>query len=98
MIYQHFLKRIFDLVFAITVIIFLSPVFLILLIRFGILAAIICLFAGSVINGIPMFWSASAWYSGYGYAALAILAVIVLYAFRTSLGGRPLLASSHLDD
>jgi hypothetical protein len=40
----------------------------------------------------------SAWYSSYGFAALAIFAAIVLYAFRTSLGGRPLLAPSRLDD
>jgi len=38
------------------------------------------------------------WYSGYGLAAVAIFAVMVLYAFRTSLGGRPLLAAPHLDD
>jgi hypothetical protein len=41
---------------------------------------------------------ASAWYAGYGYAVLAVFAAIVLYAFRTSLGGRPLLAPSRLDD
>jgi hypothetical protein len=46
----------------------------------------------------PITLDASAWYSGYGYLALSIWAAIVLYAFRTSLGGRPLLASSHLDD
>ena len=69
-----------------------------MLIRFGVLAAIIVLFADAVINKIPMFWNPSAWYSDYGYAAVAILAAIVLYAFRTSLGGRPLLAPSHLDD
>jgi len=46
----------------------------------------------------PMTLDTSAWYAGYGYTALAIFAAIVLFAFRFSLGGRPLLASSHLDD
>ena len=45
----------------------------------------------------PVTLQASAWYSGAGYVALAILAVIILYAFRASLGGRPLLAPSRLD-
>ena len=31
--------------------------------------------------------------SGNGYAVLAILLAIVLYAIRTSLGGRPLIAA-----
>jgi hypothetical protein len=46
----------------------------------------------------PITLYASAWHSGIGYSALAVLAVMVLYAFRTSLGIRPLLAPSHLDD
>jgi hypothetical protein len=47
---------------------------------------------------LPITLDASAWYAPYGYAALAIIAAIVLYAFRTSLGGRPLLAPSPIDD
>ena len=39
-----------------------------------------------------------AWYSPYGYLILAIFLEIALYAFRTSLGGRPLLAAARLDD
>jgi hypothetical protein len=41
---------------------------------------------------------ASAWYAPYGYAALAMLAAIVLYAFRTSLGGQPLFGRASLED
>jgi len=41
---------------------------------------------------------ASAWYASYGYLALVTFGAMVLYAFRTSLGGRPLLAAQHLDD
>ena len=66
--------------------------------RFGLLAFSFCMFTFMIFRTFPIPLDASAWYAGYGYAALAILAAIVLYAFRTSLGGRPLLASSHLDD
>jgi len=46
----------------------------------------------------PATLDASAWYSHASFAALAIFAVVVLYAFRYSLGGRPLIAASQLDD
>lgn len=75
----------------------MSPIFIILLLRFGFLAVA----ADSVINDIlracPIGLQ-SAWYSGYGYAALAILAVVVLYTFHTAIGRGPLLAASRFDD
>ena len=80
------------------VIIVLSPIFFIVLIRFGFVTAIIALFVDAIIVGLPAFLEPSAWYSGYGYAALLILAVIVLYAFRYSLGGRPIFGTPRLDD
>jgi hypothetical protein len=69
-----------------------------LLMRFGLLASTGYMFARSLIVSSPMILQASARYSGYGYVAPAIFSAIVLYAFRASLGGRPLLATSHLDD
>ncbi len=71
---------------------------LFVLMRFGLVVLIFFTFLYDFFSIVPTTLDASAWYSGYGFAALAILAVIVLYAFRTSLGGRPLLASSHFDD
>ena len=71
---------------------------LFLLMRFGFVAFVLAFFAQLMLSTSPITFDASAWYSGYGFAALAIFAVIVLYAFRTSLGVRPLLAASHLDD
>jgi hypothetical protein len=50
------------------------------------------------LTGFPITLATSAWYSGVGYGALAMLAIVVLYAFGNSLGGRPLLASHQLDD
>jgi serine/threonine protein kinase len=81
------------------------PIFLVIsagyffvLMRFGFIAMAFTWATYYVFSAFPIALSASAWYSGYGYAAIIILAVVVLYAFRTSLGGRPLLAASHIDD
>jgi serine/threonine-protein kinase len=75
-----------------------SALWFFVLMRFGLIAATFLLFASISIRQLPTTLESSAWYAGYGYLALAILAAIVLYAFRTSLGGRPLLAPSRLDD
>jgi predicted Ser/Thr protein kinase len=69
-----------------------------LLMRFGLAASVFCGWFCVVLVMVPTTLDASAWYSRSGYLALAIFAAIVLYAFRTSLGGRPLLAPSRLDD
>ncbi len=76
----------------------LTPIFFIVLMRFGALAAIFALFVDAVIREMPAFMAPSAWYSGYGYAALIIVGVIVLYAFYTSLGGRPVFGTPQLDE
>jgi hypothetical protein len=68
------------------------------LMRFGFLAALLCGFIHIIFLDIPLTLHASAWYAVYGYLALALLAAIVLYAFRTSLGGRALIAPSRFDD
>jgi hypothetical protein len=38
----------------------------------------------------PITFETSAWYAGYGYAALFVVGGIAFYGFRTSLGGRRL--------
>jgi hypothetical protein len=70
------------------------------LIRFGLIAAILTSFTSAIILGelAPITLHSSAWYAPYGYFVLAIFAVIVLYAFRFSVGSRPLLAPSRLDE
>ena len=76
-----------------------NAVWLFLLMRIGLLAATLSTFASSfILIRFPTTLDASAWYAPYGFAALTIFAVIVVYAFRFSLGGRPLIAASHLDD
>jgi hypothetical protein len=75
-----------------------NALMLFLLIRCGLVALVLACFIVDLFPNLLITFHASAWYSGYGYAALAILTAIVLCASRTSLGGHPLLASSHLDD
>ncbi len=72
--------------------------YLFVLMRFGLLAIAVGTMVGVISGYFPASLDVSAWYAGYGYAALALFAAIVIYAFRTSLGGRPLLASSRFDD
>jgi serine/threonine protein kinase len=68
------------------------------LMRFGLVAFLASLFISNLFGSVPATCDTSAWYFPYGFATLAIFAAIVLSAFRYSLGGRPLLAASHLDD
>jgi hypothetical protein len=67
--------------------IFFYPIMFFSLMRFGIVTVAFFCFFGRLFLDFPVTFDTSAWYSGYGYAALAILAAIVLCAFRTSLGG-----------
>ncbi len=83
---------------AFLIILVLCPVFFIVLIRFGILPAIIALFVDACIHRFPVILESPKWYSGYSYATLLILATVILYAFRTSLGGRPILGTPRLDE
>ena len=66
--------------------------------RFGLVAIALLSFVAGFLSSFPITFEASAWYSGAGYTALVIFAAIVLYAFRTSLGGRALLAAARLDE
>jgi hypothetical protein len=72
--------------------------YLFVLMRFGLLAIAVGLWVGAILVSFPASLDISAWYAGYGYAALGILALIVLYAFRTSLGGRPQFGQTSLED
>jgi len=65
--------------------------------RFG-LVALAIVYMTSQLLARPITLDVSAWYSRYGFAALAIYAIIILYAFYHSLGGRPLLDTSRLDE
>jgi serine/threonine-protein kinase len=72
--------------------------YLFVLMRFGLLSIVVGLMVGVISVSFPASLDVSAWYAGYGYAALALFTAIVIYAFRTSLGGRPLIAAPQIDD
>ena len=65
---------------------------------FGLVALIISASTTLLLVTFPVTYEISAWYSSYHLAALAIYAVVVLYAFRTSLGGRPVFGTPRLDE
>jgi serine/threonine-protein kinase len=65
-------------------------VFLLVLIRFGLVAAIVADYVYIILMDAPITRSTSAWYSGTGFAAVLVLLAITLYSFRMSLGHRPL--------
>jgi len=83
---------------SLAVVLIMSALWFGVLIRFGLLAVTLGYYVSILVDKFPATLDTSAWYSGYGYAALAILGVIVLYALRYSLGGRPLLAASPFDE
>jgi hypothetical protein len=76
----------------------ISALYLFVLMRFGLVANVFLFLWYSLLLVTPISFGSSTWYSGYGYATLAICAAIVLYAFRTSLGDRPLFGTAQLDD
>jgi len=77
----------------------LGAMLVFLLMRFGFLVVVVGYFAGATLfSAFPITLDTSAWYASYGIAALAIFALMVLYGFRYSLGGRPLLSTPQLDE
>jgi serine/threonine-protein kinase len=58
------------------------------LIRVGFLAVAVVGYVITTLNAFPLTFEASAWYAGFGYAALAIVAALALFGFKTALGGR----------
>jgi hypothetical protein len=43
------------------------------------------------LQSYPITFDTSAWYAGGGYFALALVAAVALYGFRTALGSRRIL-------
>jgi len=75
-----------------------NATFLFVLLRFGIVAAVLGNSVGFLLLVFPVTLQTSAWYAGIGYVALLVLAGLALYGFRTSLGGRPLLNIATVED
>ena len=67
-------------------------------VRFGILAAALCLCVERTLNLPPLTLDPSLWYFGRSLAILALVAAIAVYGFYRSLGTRALFARAVLDD
>jgi hypothetical protein len=76
----------------------LSAILLFVLMRFGVLATIADFLYCYLFMRGPITLDSSAWYAPVGYVAFATLSIVMLYTFRNSLAGRPLLAVLHFDD
>ncbi len=64
-----------------------AALFAFILLRFGLLALMVAIAAQDVLGNVP--WSAEP--SALNLVALAVVAIVALYGFRTSLAGRPIL-------
>ena len=59
------------------------------LIRFGLVAYAISLFVQDMLTDYPITRHLSAWYAPSGIFAIALVAALAIYGFRTTLEGRP---------
>jgi MFS family permease len=82
---------------AITFRVLQYSLFLAMMLRFGILALAIGVFIGTVLAQFPITTEWSAWHAPSGWIALGVVATLSVYAFRTSLVGRPLFKDEWLD-
>jgi len=60
---------------------------ILLLLRFGLLAAIVGLLANDLLESLPLTTDLSSWTGGPTLAAAALLALVAILAFRTAAGG-----------
>ncbi|MDT7807384.1 MAG: eukaryotic-like serine/threonine-protein kinase [Acidobacteriota bacterium] len=68
------------------------------LLRFGLLAFVFMQFFALMFFFFPMTTDFSAWYAGAPAFALAVSLTLVLFGFRSSLAGQPLLRGSLVED
>jgi serine/threonine-protein kinase len=76
------------------IVVFTMLLRVILLMRVGLVAYMVTQLVSSILDVFPITFDTSVWYSGTGFAALAVVVVLTLYGFRTSLGSRGLFEPS----
>ena len=72
-------------------------VFVWLIVRLGLLAAVLQFYVWGLFIFFPLTADLSAWYAGAGVSAALVLATLTLYSFRTALGGRSALGKTALE-
>jgi hypothetical protein len=75
-----------------------AAVFVFVVLRFGLLSLAVLQFVSGVLQAVPSGVDFSQWYAGRSVVALLLFAGIALYAFRISLGGRPILGAVALEE
>jgi hypothetical protein len=75
-----------------------SGVFAFLLMRFGLLSVVANFIFWNILEGFPLTTQGSVWYAGISLAGILLMAAIALYAFHTSLGGRPAFGGAVLEE
>jgi hypothetical protein len=85
----------FWMVFASTAIHF--GVFVLLIVRFGLLAAVAQFYVWGLFIFFPVTGDLSAWYAGAGVTALLVFSALTMFGFTTALGGRPALGKAALE-
>ena len=83
-----------DLTFVLTIML----VGLFMLVRFGLLTLIVSTGITSVLESAAITPNLSAWYSGDMLVMISVVALVAIYAVRTSLGGNTLFRPGVLDD
>jgi hypothetical protein len=68
------------------------------LIRFGLLTLVTNFVLYGVLRTFPLTTQGSVWYAGMSLSGILFLAAIALYAFYTSLGGRPAFGGAVLEE
>ncbi len=67
----------------------LSAGFALLLMRVGLLAAVVAFYVSGLFIVFPVTWELSRWYAGAGVSALLVVAGLAAFGFTTALAGRP---------
>jgi eukaryotic-like serine/threonine-protein kinase len=73
-------------------------VFVLLIVRVGLLAAVVAFYVSGLFIFFPVTGNFRAWYAGAGVTALLLLAAIALFGFTTALAGRPALGKAVLEE
>jgi hypothetical protein len=73
-------------------------VFVLLLVRVGLLAAVVEFYVMGLFVLFPVTGDLRAWYAGAGVTALLVLAALVLFGFTTALAGRPALGKAAFEE
>jgi len=71
---------------------------LVILIRFGLMPAVIGLFVNSLLDRSTTTANFSAWYSGATISTLAVVLLLAAFAFHTAMAGRPLFKQGFLEE